>query len=98
MISLEPGVRLVSSLSSTMDFGKESLETWIGGYALQSFPGNGLQDNPWVMRQIPKFGIQSFPKLVRGVIEGPPQVQSQLGQAVRIRGLGPPRVWRGIGV
>ena len=52
----------------------------------QHFPdlvaGCCLQDDPWVIRKVPQFGIQQPPNFVGRVVPRPSQIQSELRQRI----------------
>ena len=57
-------------------------EGGIGGHALGLVPGDRLQDDPRIVRELPQRGIQLPPDFVGSVIPRPAQIQCQLGQPI----------------
>ena len=75
---LKPAFSTFRGLLLAMKISNQRLEIGVGGDALKFFLGHGLQNDPGIVRQIPKLGIEPFPQVVCGVVERPSQVQRQL--------------------
>jgi hypothetical protein len=54
----------------------------IGQHALDPVARDRLQDNPWVMRDFPQFGIKPAPHFVGSMIPRPAHIQGQLGKGI----------------
>ncbi len=79
---LEPPFRRTGEHLLAMQISEKFLKVWIGGNSLQFFPGNSLQQQPGIMGKFPELGIELRPKLVRRVIERPPEIQSQASNSI----------------
>src|SRR6266436_2257479 len=80
---LKPRFGLLDKRFLSVEISQQSLKLRVGSNTLQFFSRYGLQQNPRIMRQFPEFGVELLPKLIRGVIEGPSKVQSQVGKSIR---------------
>src|SRR6266436_3886591 len=80
---LKPHFGLLDKRFLSVEISQQSKKLRVGSNTLQFFSRYGLQQNPRIMRQFPEFGVELLPKLIRGVIEGPSKVQSQVGKSIR---------------
>src|SRR5271169_4951461 len=78
MILRKPGGRagcVTLSLHKVIDFLAEG---GIGQNALKLVPGDGLKNDPRVLREVPEHRIEPLPYLVGLMVPRPPHVQSKL--------------------
>jgi hypothetical protein len=51
-------------------------------HTFELIPRDGLQNNPWVLREFPQDGIKRAPYLVGGMIPRPAKIQGQLSEGI----------------
>ena len=71
--------RLTLGLQQRID---RSYGSRVGQSALESVPRDRLQDNPGVMRELPKLGIELPPHFVGGMVPRRAHIQGKLGQGI----------------